>query len=235
MRPQSLIPGFVLRLLFIYVLMILPWPGLEQGYAALYRSASSALARALPLSHRVSLEPLTDDDRAEFAGSVDARALALDDTKIVLRAGDQQATVLHSSWYSGYIPTALLAALILATPVTWAYRLRSLLWGLVLVDVYLGLRMGATFIVGGMDDPFDWLPAPELRRSALSALAVTGPGSGPWYVVPFLIWILLVHRRVYLELIVGPEGRSRVKGPHPGRRRARRAKGGRSRRRSRAR
>jgi hypothetical protein len=212
MPARALLPGFVVRLLLIYTLMILPWPGLEQGYAALYRSGSNLVARALGLGHHVSLHPLNEEDRAGFRGRADARALALDDTRIVFRAGGQQLTVLHSTWYSGYIPTALLIALMLATPLSWPHRLLSLLWGLLIVDAYLALRMGATFIAGGAYDPLHWLPAPELRRSALSAIAVTGPGSGLWYVVPLLTWILLVHRRVYREVFATAEDRSASSG-----------------------
>jgi hypothetical protein len=202
-RARQLLPGFVARLFLIYALMIAPWPGLEAGYAALYRSGSNALSGVLGLGHHVSLHVLSDEDRASFAGKTDARALALDDTKIVFRAGGQQLTVLHSTWYSGYIPTALLIALMLATPLRWPGRLRALGWGLLIVSLYLALRMGATFIAGGAIDPFHWLPAPDFRRSLFSALSVTGPGSGLWYVVPLLTWILLVHRRVYQEVVVG--------------------------------
>ena len=41
-RAGQLLPGFVARLFLIYALMIAPWPGLEAGYAALYRSGSNA-------------------------------------------------------------------------------------------------------------------------------------------------------------------------------------------------
>jgi hypothetical protein len=47
----------------------------------------------------------------------------------------------------------------------------------------------------------------------LLVLAVTGPGSGPWYVVPLLIWLLLVQRRVYREVILGSGGEPRGADP----------------------
>ena len=71
------------------------------------------------------------------------------------------------------------------------------------MQLSLALRMGAPFLARGAIDPFHWLPAPGFRRSLFSTLAVTGPGSGLWYVIPLLTWILLVHRRVYQEVIVG--------------------------------
>jgi len=150
-------------------------------------------------------------DRARELGFQDVEVIDADleavgslrDTKIVFRAGGQELTILHSTWYSGYIPTALLIALMLATPLRWPLRLRALGWGLLIVNLYLALRMGSTFIAGGAIDPLHWLPAPGFRRSLFSSLAVTGPGSGLWYVVPLLTWILLVHRRVYQEVVVG--------------------------------
>jgi hypothetical protein len=211
-RPGPL-AAFLLRLALIYALLILLWPLWGEGYAAAYRAGSNAVASALGIAHHVSVLPLADAQREAFAGQVSARDLALDDTRIFFQAGGRELTVLHSARYSGYIPTALLVALILATPVQWAFRLRALAWGLVLLALYLGVRMGATFIVDGALDPFSWLPAPGVRRSVLLVLAVTGPGSGPWYVVPFLIWLLLVQRRVYRELILGSAAEPQAEEP----------------------
>ncbi|MCP4007053.1 MAG: hypothetical protein GY725_22970 [bacterium] len=214
---HSRVLAFAGSLLSIYLVLIAPWPGISRAYAVAYRSAANVVASVLGVSHVTEVVELLDQDREAYAGRIKPRQLELNDTRLVFDTGRARRTVLHSAWHAGYVPTALLAALLLSTPIPWKKRLGSLLAGLLLLDVYLGLRIAATLLSYGPSSSSPWFPAGELRDSVLSALRFSGPGSGEWYLPPVLIWILVFCMQANPALIDGLLSR-RSRPETPGRR-----------------
>jgi hypothetical protein len=114
----------------------------------------------------------------------------------------------------GWVPTALLLALLIATPLPWRHRWKGLLSGLVLVHGYLIASIG--FYLWNQTEglvPVTWIPFwPALGNF----LEETFVGQiGPSFAVPVLIWLFV------LFVLAGPPDFWRGAKPPPVARRKR--------------
>jgi len=126
-QHKQAIKSFVVFIL-IYGLAIIPWPGLDAVYSKFYRAGSTILSDALGTGDYVRFHPSNNIER---------------DTKIVFFNSDRQPfkAVAITSRASGYIYSAFIAALILATPVSWKRRGLALFWGMIGLHCFLALKM----------------------------------------------------------------------------------------------
>lgn len=118
------IAGFFARLAIIYGLFVIPWPGIKTGYAAFFRVSGTFFFESLIPGGSVRFEPAPNP-----TGRFDTVILCVNK-----RTG-AEAEADASSRNSGYLQTALLISLVLATPLPWSRRVWALLWGLLLVNV----------------------------------------------------------------------------------------------------
>ena len=185
MIPAKTIAGFFSRFLLIFVLLMAPWPGLNEVYAAFFQAGGNALFAHFGAAGTVHFAPLAENPRHH--------------THLALR---NQRTRVESvftvdSRLLGYKPTVFVLALVLATPIPWSRRLRALLWGVVLVNAYVALRVGvyllATFSEGNSLALF--APGP-VARSALDhvhwVVVLSFSGS---LILPLPVWVLVTFRR----------------------------------------
>lgn len=188
-RPASVVLGFLVRFLLLYIVLILPWPAIVDAYADGYRYVFNGVAADLSLDHQIWLRPNPLKNPAN-------------DSQIMRSEGGEEAWAFaHSTRYPGYATTAFLTALILATPTAWAHRLVSLLWGLLILNQILAARMVLTFLILDVDGPLPWQD--EARRMPTLFASRAGLASGSlWYVLATGVWALLMFRRVYAELVV---------------------------------
>ena len=98
----------------------------------------------------------------------------------------------------GYVPTAVLVALMLATPIAWRRKWRALALGLLLVQGFVALRVGVALLAG-----FSRVGLGDRRLLDVSPAAVWGLKRADQilagdlhmtYIAPLLIWILVVVR-----------------------------------------
>jgi len=117
--------GFLARFLLVFVLLAAPWPGLHEGYAAVFCGAGNLLFGRFGSDGRVRFRPKPQADRKS-------------DMELELRnrSNDAEYVIEGSARLQGYKPTAYVVALILASPVRWSRRFRAVLWGLLGVNVY---------------------------------------------------------------------------------------------------
>jgi hypothetical protein len=145
MPPLKRLIGFFLRALVIYVLLMLPWPGWREAYAAWYRAAAEVVLQSFAAEAAISVEPLTGSDPSR-------------DTVIIADVWQLKKHVRvkfkTSCRYVGYTPKVVFAALVLATPIPWRRRLRALVLGLVILGV-----LAACELVGVVLYSHDWDPA----------------------------------------------------------------------------
>ncbi|MCI0632079.1 MAG: hypothetical protein L0Y44_15645 [Phycisphaerales bacterium] len=206
MHPHRLIAGFFLRLIAIYALLIAVWPLVWFGYGAALSAVSNVAFGELGAA-TVRFEPSTESS-----------AGAAYDLTLVLR--NKRTAALGrlpvSSFYYGYVPTALLAALTLATPIRWPRRMRALLGGLALVHAFIAFRL-ALLLVSNFSGT-DLLATFSLGRAGdatisffaeLLASSLTG-----CYIVPVLLWIITTLRPDALQQIVC-NARPAADGPAP--------------------
>lgn len=177
---------FVLRLVLIYALLMVPWPGLRDAYAAVFRAGGNLVFGSLGPDRSASLKPLSDP-RTKC------------DTVLVLRvkrAGRSMEARGACASRLGYVPTAFLLALILATRMPWRRRCKALLLGLLMVNIVVLVTVGLLVLKGLSTNlpPAVALLSPFGRKAVAEAAHLM---TGTWsvFVVPILIWLLVAFRR----------------------------------------
>jgi hypothetical protein len=172
----------------VYALLMIPWTGLPEAYGGIYRRAANALAQGLPLDAGVSfhaIERLPAKRRASLLIEGGHR-LEEYDSYLVARRPRSTQMQLHpwSTRYFGYMSTATLAALVLATPITWRRRIGAVAAGLLLLNGLLMLQLAANLLLHFSREPLLGWPFPGTLRSLLPTLAFPA-----WYLLPVASWI----------------------------------------------
>ncbi len=185
------IGGFVFRLFLFYGLLLVPWPGLDVGYAWVFRASGNVV-----LSSFGSYGDVRFDLPSEPSPKYDT------ELQLINRRNGWGCQMWHSSRYAGYLPTAAIIALVLATPVPWSRRWRGLLLGLVLVNVFIAVRVAISIVCVFRDvDLFVyssfWNRVVDLAYEAISESTVTT------ILAPVLIWILVIFRPSDWEPLLG--------------------------------
>jgi hypothetical protein len=212
MRLPRQVGGFFLRLLLVYGFFSVPWPGVEAGYATLFRGGGNLILREFGSRGLVHFQPLQPPERWW-------------DTEMRLSIRNQAGSkgVRFSSRYGGYMPTAVVVAFILSTSLPWARRLWALLWGVVLVNLFVLGRVVLLLLFAFRGDPHGGLYV--LSPGVAKALAVTVDfvSVSPVIscVVPAIIWMLVAFRRGDWSTIFREIGRLESSGATPARARKR--------------
>jgi hypothetical protein len=179
------IAGFFLRLALIYTLSIMAWLAIGGAYGAVFRTTAEFLFGSFGRHGFVRFEPL-----AMASGDMD--------TAVLLRNQETRADGrdVISSRRLGYIPTAFLTALVLATPIPFQRRWRALLWGLALIHVYVATRV-LLILLWDFNGSHAWAlytPGP-FGSALLSGLALLfGAALSGCYIGPIFIWIITTFR-----------------------------------------
>ncbi len=190
MPAPSTARRFALRLLLVYGLLIIPWPGLKSGYGSLFRTCSNGLFQAVGLR---SIVELRAPAKEHAAWDVEMHM------KNPRKPGRWHVEYSSRGW--GYLPMAAIVALIVATPLAWSRRWMALAAGLVLVHLFIALRIAVVFLYG-----MYWGGAIRLSSAVAKAaeIALHGFSNSPvaTFVVPVVIWLLVTFRRSDLEAIL---------------------------------
>ena len=210
MFPLKLILGFLGRFALIIGLLIIPWPGVGETYARFLRATGQSLYGSFG-GKGIVIFRINHD-----AGDT------LQDTKIYLGNRDrigpdgqlQAAHVKFSTRYTGYLPAALVAALILATPVPWRRRGWSLLCGMFLIHAFAILILGLIILYQYSETQalglHQFSPTPKKILNGAHEILVRY--LGPYFAVPVFVWIVATFRREDWSRILGAVEPS---GKHP--------------------
>lgn len=190
MFPLRLLLGGVTRVVVIYVVLLLAaWPMLGGVYSAVFRSAGEALFGSFGSEGVVEFRAAN----ASVSGGIHENRMYLWNR----RNPNAYFQVTNSTRYVGYVPTILVIALIVATPVPWARRGWALLWGMMIVHCFIAVRLGVVLVIAFCGDaPWRiWQPSPFWQ----SVLSSTGEGlaNSPSisFIVPVFIWLVVTVRR----------------------------------------
>ncbi|MCP4590790.1 MAG: hypothetical protein GY842_08595 [bacterium] len=201
MNPPKLFRHFAIRLVLAFGLLLIPWPGLADGYAAMFRSVEQVL-----------LGSVWPRGGAEFA-RLEIGALPqgyplppnvhMLDTVIRLHNRPARLTgyAFNSSRQVGYLSTITLVALVIATPLPWRRKRWALLWGLLFVYAYAFIRVGVY-----IGNNFSGTAPPSLyvmtasSKGVLDYVARSILPAGT-FVVPLVVWILVTFRRADLATL----------------------------------
>lgn len=248
MRPPERLGRFILIFVAVYVVLMVPWPGLQRGYAAFFRGmGNTALSGSFWLWPRANVQfldlhsenPIGDLARVT-PGTLPSnfqipQPSAIKDTLMVLSNRDVPATfglVRTSSRYLGYGPTAMFLALILASPLAWRRKKWSLLVGLLLIQMFILMRVSLTALVNGfaVDKPYAIIHPGAFWSGALSKTeTLFSDDPTVSFVVPVCVWFLVTMRGASAgndaARIKTDEDRIAAREPVKIKRRARHAKG----------
>jgi len=183
----KLIRQFFLPLLLVFVLLIIPWPGLRDGYATAFRAGANGLFSRFGPAGSVRFEPVPAD-----AGGQEH------DTLVHFKDAQERTVtkLLCDSRNMGYLPTVVQIALILATPIAWSRRWRALLWGLIGITGFVAFKLLILVLKGlsaGPDSVFASTPFWTALLDKALLVFIRLPST--WLLVPVLIWIPVTFRR----------------------------------------
>ena len=187
------IARFVLWFLLVYSLLMAPWPGLQNTYRTAYVGAGQFV-----------FQTLTSPDTIRFKAP-DVVEREVDTVVLVTHRGAAGWLTLGiNSRQGAYLPTVVLASLILATPVPWSRRGASLLLGLVLVHLFIAVRLTIVVLSGYylMLGPNAGTETSLWTKVVLAGVKFAATGQGLGYIVPTIIWVLVAIPREQLNRIL---------------------------------
>jgi hypothetical protein len=157
--PRRLAWFAILLVSLCIVLFVVPWPGLTKAYACVFRAFGNALFTRYWFwsDGSVRFLDLRAEDLVRQVDAVTPVTLSPDfsppppqdvkDTLMVLlnrRVPGAFGLVRTSARSMGYWTTALFVALAVAWPMSWKRRGWALLWGMLLVHLFIALRLTLT-------------------------------------------------------------------------------------------
>ena len=187
MFQPRMLGGFFARFIVCFILLMLAWQVVAKPYGQFFCVFGNTFFGKFGTYGTVRFEP------AENENIWDKR-----DTKLSFTNGKTGASAANRgrSQETGYQPMAFLISMILATPIPWSRRLKSLGWGLLLVHLFIGLRLWI-LLLGTFSNPI--LGLYEFGDFGTNAL-----GFADWvlvksfagsYAMPVGIWFLATIRR----------------------------------------
>lgn len=190
--PVKRFAGFLVPMLALYALFMAPWPGVREAYAGASRVACQALLGSFGGRGQVFFRPSLRHEPGSMS--------------VTLRRKGSRASTTGSigTRYQGYVPTVLVISLVLATPLPWRRRWLALLWGLLLVNVFVLFRIALQILVVFETTP--GLALYELGPFWIRFLSlvdeVVGTSTASSYIAAAVIWILVCFRRGDWELLM---------------------------------
>lgn len=187
MLPVKRIVLFFVVAIVVYAALVVPRTPFVDAYRYAFRVAGDVLFQSVGDGGSVRFVPF--DDKTQH------------DKDTTLRLTNRKRNISGSAEiravFTGYRPTAFLIALVLATPIPWRRRGWSLVWGLLLVSVFVAFRVWLR-VVDFMSNG-DVIAVYQLGATAKGLLRVLvnifALAPAPGYIVPGLIWILVCFRK----------------------------------------
>jgi hypothetical protein len=181
MPPRKTLVASGLAVVVIHAALFGLWPLVGASYGQLFRFGArgvAAIAGAITASE------------VDIAATGERRDTEL---RVSRRAGGPLAVARIDSRFTGYLPSSLLLALAIATPVRWRLRLRIAFAGLLAIGVFIGARLAFSILVlgirAGVGDA-----TPGSLRLLTAVETVLGHVASSTTLVPLCIWILLFAR-----------------------------------------
>lgn len=176
---------FVLAVLYNIVLLF-PWATVRNGYQVLFINAGKTLFTNFGSQGLVEIEKRLPHHQG------DNDCLVLLGRRAILTGGE---VPIHTGRV-GYVPNAVLTALVLATPVPWSRRLIALFLGLVAINSFIVLRMVLLLLYWfSRPVPFRLFePAPFWNSVLSGAYEYFFVAPTCSFLIPMLIWMLVAFR-----------------------------------------
>lgn len=187
MKPENILKHAVLALVIFATFMAL-WPVIKNEYRLFFREISAGFFKKqtdhlkLISCNVVSSNPKYD---IETVFTVKEKWLPAGKKPPV-------GTLGTDSWFMGYFPLALLVSLTLATPVSAKRRARALLWGSLLVVLFVVIKMKLIlYNIYGVESVSGELTYGFLKSTYKGIVSNLGANA----TIPVIIWILVTFKK----------------------------------------
>jgi len=184
----------------IYALFIFPWPGSRDFYGTYLRSIAKF---ALADTNGLRILRFDEVPSARRNHTLDTRITVANREQLDVNGSGRAVMLDFDSRGLGWVPTALLIALITATPVPWSRRAWAFVWGMLAIhavilfsiQVYIWNQSDAASGLNLCELPPFW----KAIVNGLEETLVTQLGAS--FVLPTLIWIFSTFRITDLRAI----------------------------------
>jgi hypothetical protein len=182
----------------IYALLITPWPGSRDLYGSYLRSAAKLVFVENNSRRILRFEeaPVSKRNR-----TLDTRITMANREQLDAKGSGRAIMLDLDSHGIGWVPTALLIALVVATPVSWARKSRALAWGL--LAIHAVILFSIEIYIWNQSDTASGLDLIALSPfwkaivSGLEETLVTQLGAS--FALPVLIWAFTTFREEDLQ------------------------------------
>ncbi len=193
MHITKFIFGFLLRFVLVYGLLTALWFSGGEYYAKALTAGGNLISSfwSQPTLRFQQIQP-----QHPLALALAQQAGTREIEILWVKEKTEQWILIISS-ADGYIPTALVLALILATPITWKRKGRSVLWGMMLVHVFFVFSqiILILFFFSYHQEQLVVTFSPFWQAVLSATVNIVIGDIWTLYVVPILIWILVTFRR----------------------------------------
>ncbi|MFH1108530.1 MAG: hypothetical protein V1790_04930 [Planctomycetota bacterium] len=204
MSPRKLISAFLLKIVVIYALLWVPWPGVQRGYAGLFCYAGNLAFHVFGSAGRTRFRVLDPSPANKNAVDWEIKL-----ENIRTRAGGTFEQD-RSTRKMGYLPAAFTASLVLATPIPWRRRLAAMVWAMPLITAFVGLQLTLRLVDAFSNpDVFNQFELGLWTKRLLGILlkvVVMSPVTA--FIAPVFVWILVTFRRTDWATLLPSPGSS---------------------------
>jgi 4-amino-4-deoxy-L-arabinose transferase-like glycosyltransferase len=196
--PTLRVLGFVGRFALVYLLLTIPWPGWNGAYSHYFQALCRTIFAPEDGKRLLTITPYQDPNPFH---QIDTR-ITLSNHDLLNQPKGSTAYLDLDTRSIGWVPTALTAALILATALPWRRRAWALFWGLFWIHVFIIFSVSVHIWYNSEKvslvtfSPIGETIAEGLDYTLLVQLGVS-------FSMPVLIWILVTFRRKDV-VIAGP-------------------------------
>lgn len=187
---------FLLAFAVWYAVLIIPWPGWNEIYGNYFRWLGQTTLGGTHGDRIVRFEKTKEPIRPGLTTTI-----LIANRKQFSPDGRGPIYPLQAETRSiGWMPTAFLIALVLATPVPWGRRLVSLTVGLLLVNAYVVFCLGIWIWHSSKKAQLvSFAPLTEAIAGGLEYTLITQLGAT--FAVPVVIWLLVTFRKGDFDLL----------------------------------
>ena len=193
--------GFLLRMVLIYGLFVVLWFNWGEFYGEIFRAGSNILFGSYGNQTIIHFQSYQPKDKKSILDT----QVTITQEKSLLKGNRLTKSIKISSKHFGYTSTILVISLILATPMMWKRQLWTLLWGIILVHIFIVFRMTigllAFFSHNEAFGIITFNPFWQKILNFISTIFVVHIGIS--YIVPVIIWVLVTFRRSSTDFIGG--------------------------------
>jgi len=173
----------------VYCVLMACWPVVGGYYSRFYCAGANFLFGSFGSKGKVRFIEARE-------GDCDVKIRLFNVERRDERGRVQFAEVAHSCRHDGYIYTAFLIALILATPIPGRRKLWALVWGLILLHCFVVIKLAVRLVVAFSREPIRFFEISPFWRWCLYTFHqqfIVNITFG--FVVATFVWILVSFRR----------------------------------------